>query len=371
MSRESDTASPNPDRTTGIEISDPAVMNKRPLVSVHMITYNHEPYIAQAIEGVLMQETAFPVELVVGEDCSTDRTREIVLDYQRRRPDFIRVLTTEHNVGMMGNSLRTAYACRGKYIAFCEGDDYWHRPRKLEKQVSVLESDPAVGLVDSGYDLHFIDTGRRSRWYPVPEKRSTYKDKFTMMLTRAYQYPHICTVCIRRDLLLSIYRDSPDAFSYEFLMADTQVWLEASRRAEMRRIGESLAVHNILPESVAHSRDPRRAVEFTRSGCKLLLKYAEKYNCPSDVKDAIILRHYRRLLRIASESRDVELAREASGKLEETRGRLTVRESLLLCGTTNTGVRQLLRLARGVRPMLRRAMPTTAIAALKRLRPSH
>jgi glycosyltransferase involved in cell wall biosynthesis len=77
--------------TPSREISDPAVLAKAPLVSVWMTTYNHEPYIARAIEGVLMQETTFPIELVIGEDCSTDRTREIVMEYQKRRPDIIQI----------------------------------------------------------------------------------------------------------------------------------------------------------------------------------------------------------------------------------------------------------------------------------------
>ena len=79
------------------KFSDPAVLSKNPLVSGKMITYNHEPYIAQAIEGVLIQETGFPIELVIGEDCLTDGTREIVFDYQRKYPDIIRVVTSEKN----------------------------------------------------------------------------------------------------------------------------------------------------------------------------------------------------------------------------------------------------------------------------------
>jgi glycosyltransferase involved in cell wall biosynthesis len=71
-----------------------------PLVSVKMITYNHAPYIAKAIEGVLNQKVNFPIELVIGEDCSTDGTREIVSDYQKKYPDIIRVITSDKNVGM-------------------------------------------------------------------------------------------------------------------------------------------------------------------------------------------------------------------------------------------------------------------------------
>ncbi len=124
-----------------------------PLVSVKMITYNHEPYIRQAIEGVLSQKTNFPFELVIGEDCSTDGTREIVFDYAKRYPDIIHVITSEFNVGMKANGKRTFDACKGKYIAYCEGDDYWNRDDKLQKQVNYMESHPECGLVCSNYDV--------------------------------------------------------------------------------------------------------------------------------------------------------------------------------------------------------------------------
>lgn len=129
-----------------------------PLVSVHMITYNHAPYIAQAIEGVLMQKTNFPFELVIGEDCSTDRTREIVLQYAQKYPKIIRVITSPNNVGMKKNSYRTIQACSGKYIAFCEGDDFWKNTEKLQMQVDLMDIRPECGLVFSDCDWIFTET---------------------------------------------------------------------------------------------------------------------------------------------------------------------------------------------------------------------
>ena len=115
--------------------------NYKPLVSVHMITYNHEQFIEQAIQGVLMQETSFKFELVIGEDCSTDRTREICENYALRYPEIIRLLPSEKNLGMEKNSLRTIEECfRSKYIAFCEGDDYWTSDNKLATQIAYLEN---------------------------------------------------------------------------------------------------------------------------------------------------------------------------------------------------------------------------------------
>ena len=94
-------------------------------VSVAMITYNHERFIAQAIESVLMQQTDFAVELVIGEDCSTDKTRAIVCAYGERYPERIRLLLPERNQGMIPNFVATMNACQGQYIALLEGDDYW------------------------------------------------------------------------------------------------------------------------------------------------------------------------------------------------------------------------------------------------------
>ena len=117
-------------------------MNTPPLVSVRLVTYNHEKYIAQCLEGILMQRTDFPFEVIVGEDCSADRTREIVLAYAERYPEKIRVLPSEANLGAMPNSYRVQQACRGKYHAMIEGDDYWIDSRKLQKQVDIMEANP-------------------------------------------------------------------------------------------------------------------------------------------------------------------------------------------------------------------------------------
>ena len=106
-----------------------------PKVSVLMITYNQERYISQAIESVLSQQTDFSYEIVVGEDFSTDNTREVCREYQQRYPDKIRLLERDKNLGMAGNFLSTFKECNGQYLAVLEGDDYWVNPHKLQSQV--------------------------------------------------------------------------------------------------------------------------------------------------------------------------------------------------------------------------------------------
>jgi glycosyltransferase involved in cell wall biosynthesis len=111
-----------------------------PLVSVCMSTYRHEAFIGQAIDGVMMQQTSFPVQLVIGEDFSDDRTRVICEEMAQRYGERIRLLPSDKNYGQNRNLSRTIQACTGKYIALCEGDDYWTDPYKLQKQVDFLEN---------------------------------------------------------------------------------------------------------------------------------------------------------------------------------------------------------------------------------------
>jgi glycosyltransferase involved in cell wall biosynthesis len=111
-------------------------------LSIAMITYNHEKFIAKAIDSILMQKTNFDYEIVIGEDCSTDNTRNILLDYKKRYPDKFKLFLNETNLGMQKNAVQVNKACSGDYIAFLEGDDYWTSPDKLQKQVDFLDNHP-------------------------------------------------------------------------------------------------------------------------------------------------------------------------------------------------------------------------------------
>lgn len=128
----------------------PNKVSKNPLVSVCMITYNHVPYIARAIESVLAQETDFPYELCIGEDESNDGTREICIDYAKKYPDRIRLFLrsredVEYHWGKptgRANGLKTRAEAHGKYLTMLEGDDYWLGTEKLQRQAEYLEAHP-------------------------------------------------------------------------------------------------------------------------------------------------------------------------------------------------------------------------------------
>lgn len=118
-----------------------------PVVSIVIITYNHGPYIGQCLDGVLMQKTNFPIEVIIGEDCSTDDTRAVIQKYERQHPDIIKPIYHQKNVGPARNAYEFCLSkITGRYIAICEGDDYWTDPFKLQKQIDFLEQNPECVL---------------------------------------------------------------------------------------------------------------------------------------------------------------------------------------------------------------------------------
>ena len=188
------------------------------LLSVYIITYNHGKYIAQAIESVLMQKTNFDYEIVIGEDCSTDNTLEIVNSYIKNYQGKIRLINSEANVGAGYNSVRTLKACKGKYIASLEGDDYWITDTKLQKQIDILESDPNISYCFTNRSkISFDDTIIQKDTIPDKYKRTLTASDIIGGFT-----PPTQTVVFRREHLTEevfaglekVFNGESFAFSY-------------------------------------------------------------------------------------------------------------------------------------------------------------
>lgn len=117
-----------------------------PILSVCLITYNHGAYIKQAIESILIQKVNFTWELIIADDFSTDETRELISDYKKKYPDFVKLILQERNVGAAKNFIDLITSPKSKYIAYLEGDDYWTDPNKLQNQVNFLEENPEYSV---------------------------------------------------------------------------------------------------------------------------------------------------------------------------------------------------------------------------------
>jgi glycosyltransferase involved in cell wall biosynthesis len=167
-----------------------------PKVSVSVVTYNHEAYIAQAVEGVLMQDFV-EWELVIGDDCSTDGTTRIVEEYAAAHPDSIRALETDHNLGMMTNFKRVYESCTGEYVALLDGDDYWTSPEKLRKQVEFLDANPDCAICFHNVLVTYEDG---SGMEPYPFNDSSQKRVSTIEDLLRGNFMQTCSVMFRRDL---------------------------------------------------------------------------------------------------------------------------------------------------------------------------
>lgn len=130
-------------------------MNKKPKISVAIITYNQQDVLPQALDSVLMQQGDFDLEIIIGEDCSPDNTYAVCLDYQKRYPDIITVLHNSQNIGITANFFRVLQACTGDFVADLDGDDYYCDPLAFQKQLDYFHQHPEVGvLAPNGYSYY-------------------------------------------------------------------------------------------------------------------------------------------------------------------------------------------------------------------------
>ncbi|WP_157581518.1 glycosyltransferase [Phycicoccus sp. Root563] len=129
-------------------------------MTVLVMAYNHQEYLAEALDSILAQDFSEPFEILIGEDCSTDDTLAIAESYARSHPDKVRVISSSTNVGMHANHRRLLVQSRGEYVAYCEGDDYWASPSKLSRQVAQLRSNPVLSGVHSDVDHLVTRDGR-------------------------------------------------------------------------------------------------------------------------------------------------------------------------------------------------------------------
>ncbi|NUM41853.1 MAG: glycosyltransferase, partial [Leptospiraceae bacterium] len=218
--------------------------SKCPLLSVCFITYNHEKFIRQSLDSVLNQQTNFQFEVVIGEDCSTDKTKEIALEYKEKFPDIIRVLTSDTNIGPQRNVARTLKACLGKYVAGLEGDDYWTDPLKLQKQIDFLEQNPDHVL--SFHDVLMVyDNGN--------QKLSSNKRQDSISTKDIIRYGrpcHTCSIVFRKPNNIA-----EDMAGYQsFLSGDIALMLYLSLQGKFGKVDGVMGVYRLHSEGISRTQ---------------------------------------------------------------------------------------------------------------------
>jgi glycosyltransferase involved in cell wall biosynthesis len=232
-------------------------------LSVMVITYNHERFIAQAIESVLAQQVTFDYEIVIGEDCSTDSTRSVIMDFRRRYPGRIVPLLRDQNVGAMQNLEMTMAACRGQYVALLEGDDYWTCDQKLQKQVDFLDSHSASALCC--HRVRFLDEDRPEVVHVFPPLAA---GPYTIEDLLEGNFVMTCSTVLRRNLIGPL----PHWFS-RMKLGDWPLFALVARHGNIELMDEIMARYRVHPGGIWSSLS-----EITRlQEGTLMLKALDKH----------------------------------------------------------------------------------------------
>jgi glycosyltransferase involved in cell wall biosynthesis len=205
-------------------------------VTVILITYNHERFLAQAIESVLMQETRAPFELLITEDCSTDATRVIIARTATQHPDQVRVFHSQQNLGSNEVMLRALRKAHGRYIAFLDGDDYWTSSEKLQRQVDFLDQHPECAMCFHNAMMFWDDGTQAPREYTPPT---------TPRITELRQilksnYIAGCSPMIRREVLADI----PDWYEHANF-GDWPLYVFAAQRGSIGFIPRTMGAYRL------------------------------------------------------------------------------------------------------------------------------
>lgn len=210
-----------------------------------MITYNHEKYIEQAVHSVMSQQLDVDYELVIGDDFSTDNTRETILRLQQRYPDRIKYIFHPENVGLTENFIATYQACKGKYIAILEGDDYWIDSYKLKKQMEFLNAHPDYVLVGANAVVYQQET---QNIQGLISSSATAFDFDTRYIIKRNPLPTL-TAMFRNNLI----KDFPPMF-YQSTGCDRSTWLLLSLQGKCRVEPDIVGVYRRHHASVTHQR---------------------------------------------------------------------------------------------------------------------
>lgn len=243
------------------------------IVSILCATYNHEDYISECLEGLVAQKTNFRYEIIVHEDASTDNTRKIVQEYEKKYSDLIKPIYQNENQYSQGVKYYRTYIypqAQGRYYAMCEGDDYWIDPYKLQKQVDFLEMNQDYSLVYTDYVEYIQSTGA----WRKPDEEIHEGDVFEYLLKGRIRCRTL-SVCFRSEIINKTPQLPKDYFTGDWL-----IFLTASLHGKFKFLSDVTGVYRILQESACHFLTYKEYCAFICYTTRTKLFFWDKYSAP-------------------------------------------------------------------------------------------
>lgn len=246
-------------------------MNPSPVVSIAVLAYNLEKFVGQCIKSLVEQEFDQSFEIVIGEDYSTDDTREVCLQWKKKYPELIKLILRSENVGMSANFKDVVDNCSGKYIAFCEGDDYWIDKYKLQSQFDFLEKNLSFGLVHTRFNL-VNESGNEI----FSLRRETPTGHVLKELIQ-YSFIGTLTVMIRTFLIKQTLNDNYALIIGNGKAVDYPLWLCCAAVTKIGYINRITATYRIMVESASHSKDITKLIAYSKNNKEIAISFKKKY----------------------------------------------------------------------------------------------
>lgn len=248
-------------------------MEKELIVTIRCLAYNHEQYIRQCLDGFVMQKTDFRFEAIVHDDASTDGTVAIIKEYAEKYPDIIKpIFETENQYSKRNGSINRIMNehTHGKYVAICEGDDYWIDPLKLQKQVDFLEENPEYGLVITDVNRFYQSTGKTEKSFFSNHSPSLPLTFYELLISAYWLAP--CTWLYRT----KFYQENK--MPEDCFKGDIAIALNLLKQGKMFKIEETMACYRVLDHSASHFNDIKREDQFALSVINTRCYFASSLN---------------------------------------------------------------------------------------------
>ncbi|MBR4129872.1 MAG: glycosyltransferase [Bacteroidaceae bacterium] len=282
--------------------------NLQDLISVIVCTYNQQDTIGRTLDSILMQKCHLPIEIVIGEDGSTDDTLSVCKQYQERYPDTIRILENEVNKGFVRNYFDCLRACKGKFIADCAGDDFWIDDQKLEQTSLLLEQDENVGIVHTDWLRYDEETGERTR----PEGQSgevTLEAILTPIERPAIQ---LCTALYRNAWIRQAMQDYPQFFDAEtYQCEDLQISFFLARMGKVAYLDKPTLAYSCGRSTISNPDSEEKQFLFWANTTQLSFDLAQTFNIKGKRLDDFFQARIHKLLMHAFRSGKSSLKFEA------------------------------------------------------------
>lgn len=256
-------------------------MESKIIVSIQCLVYNHEPYLRKCLDGFVMQKTNFKFEAIVHDDCSTDKSCAIIREYAEKYPEIIKpIYEKENQYSKHDGSLNRIMdnASIGKYVAICEGDDYWIDPLKLQKQVDFLESHPDFDMVRTDSNVYYQDTNITINSVFGKKLFPNCEDTFVDYVVRP-AWLATCSWLIRSPL--GDYDNLPN----DCFKGDLALMIYIAKRSKVKYLPEVTSVYRVLKNSASHFSDSADNIRFWKSQVNTRCYYS----CYLSLFDKIVL----------------------------------------------------------------------------------